>query len=87
MRELIVVGRDQPACFIVKDKNGQALGYFYYEGEQQGRPAPFPLAGYAQPRWDEPPAGSDSNRAGSLQSEVRQTVRKTHCKFVVLGED
>jgi hypothetical protein len=27
---------ETPACFIVKDSNGQALGYFYYE-EEAGR--------------------------------------------------
>jgi len=29
---------DHPACFIVRDANGQALGYFYYE-EEPGRRA------------------------------------------------
>ena len=27
---------ERPACFIVKDASGQALGYFYYE-EEPGR--------------------------------------------------
>ena len=27
---------DHDACFIVRDKNGQALGYFYFE-EEPGR--------------------------------------------------
>ena len=27
---------ERPACFIVRDKNGQALGYFYFE-EELGR--------------------------------------------------
>jgi hypothetical protein len=27
---------ERPACFIVKDSSGQALGYFYYE-EEPGR--------------------------------------------------
>jgi hypothetical protein len=25
------------ACFIVRDKNGQKLGYFYFEEEEAGR--------------------------------------------------
>lgn len=27
---------ERPACFILKDQTGQALGYFYYE-EEPGR--------------------------------------------------
>jgi hypothetical protein len=27
---------ETPACFVVKDRDGQALGYFYYE-EESGR--------------------------------------------------
>jgi hypothetical protein len=30
------------ACFIVRDKNGQALGYFYFE-EESGRRSPANL--------------------------------------------
>jgi hypothetical protein len=28
---------DHLACFIVKDSNGQALGYVYYEESQGGK--------------------------------------------------
>ena len=33
-----LVGRQQEACFIVRDANGQALAYVYFE-EEQGRRA------------------------------------------------
>jgi hypothetical protein len=31
------------ACFIVRDRNGQALGYFYFEEEPGRRAAANPL--------------------------------------------
>jgi len=31
-----VIQENNDACFIVRDKNGQALGYFYFE-EEPGR--------------------------------------------------
>jgi hypothetical protein len=33
-----IIDESNNACFIVKDKNGQALGYFYFE-EEPGRRA------------------------------------------------
>ena len=28
------------ACFIVKDRSGQALGYFHFEESRDGEPGP-----------------------------------------------
>jgi len=43
------------ACFIVRDKNGQALGYFYFE-EEPGRRAPAHLLdqGRGATQWRSP---------------------------------
>jgi hypothetical protein len=38
---------DNGACFIVRDQNGQALAYVYYEGDPTGRSAAGLLT------WDE----------------------------------
>jgi hypothetical protein len=34
-----MIEKNNNACFIVRDKNGQALGYFYFEDEQGRRSA------------------------------------------------
>jgi hypothetical protein len=35
---------EQEACFIVRDANGQALGYFYFEEERGRRSSAKPLS-------------------------------------------
>jgi hypothetical protein len=34
---------EQPACFVVRDNNGQQLAYIYFEDKPSRRSAPFKL--------------------------------------------
>jgi hypothetical protein len=62
---------EQPACFVVRDRNGQQLAYFYFEEEPEGRidffcvtPVTPPMADHTVPMQRAGTCSIDRQRVG-----------------------
>jgi hypothetical protein len=71
MRRTIMRGQD---CYIVRDANGQALTYVYFEEEPGCRSVAHPLTR------DEAPLAREGLRSSPLRSPCRKSIR-----YVLLG--
>jgi hypothetical protein len=73
----------QQRTFIVRDANGQALGYFYFEDEPGRRAA----AKSADPRRGAAHGGELRQAAGRVEAAISARTREPHRRCIDMATD